>query len=402
MSACYDVVGIPKTETAEITGRTQNKKKRTEAWDTKRVFFATPQCVQSDINAGIFPTSDIRLLIFDEAHKAKGDYAYCKVIQEIYRVHNKFRVVGLTATAGKSADIISIIQNLLISKIEHRSEGSIDVHRYTHKKLIDIVPVKLSADIQEIYDHFMKVVDPIIMELRKLGLIQTNQISKGYLIVQRKKLSENRSILNNQKSIAYNNFGTAIGFFYSLEILQRHSVHLFLKSLRDDDNKTKYKFFIARDFKLLNYVKELEQKYEAVNPLKFNMNPLPNGTIPNYPDNVDFGHSKFDILKTKLKEYFDNNGTKVIIFCEYRDTTNLIYALLLQLRPQVMSSILFGQGGAITQKDQLKIMKDFREGKTNTLICTCVAEEGLDIGDVDLVICFDINSKVRLYCRFFF
>lgn len=397
MSACYDVVGIPKTETAEITGRTQNKKKRTEAWDTKRVFFATPQCVQSDIKAGIFPTSAIRLLIFDEAHKAKGDYAYCKVIEAIYQVHNKFRVCALTATAGKSADVISIIQNLLISKIEHRSEGSIDVHRYTHKKLINIVPVKLSAAIQEIYDHFMKAVDPIIMELRKLGLIQTNQISKGYLIVQRKKLSENRSILNNQKSIAFNNFGTAIGFFYSLEILQRHSVHLFLKSLRDDDNKTKYKFFIARDFKLLNYVKELEEKYEAVNPLKFNMNPLPNGTIPNYPDNVDFGHPKFDILKTKLTEYFDNNGTKVIIFCEYRDTTNLIYALLLQLRPQVMSSILFGQGGAITQKDQLKIMKDFREGKTNTLICTCVAEEGLDIGDVDLVICFDINSKVSLY-----
>ncbi|XP_070505983.1 DEAD-box ATP-dependent DNA helicase Fancm [Chironomus tepperi] len=393
LTACFDVVGIPKAETAEMTGLTKSKQKRKENWDTKRVFFATPQVVQSDLKEGIFPSMAIRLLVFDEAHKAKGDYAYCKVIEEIYRVNNKFRVLALTATAGKTADVIQIIQNLLISKIEHRSESSIDVHRYTHKKLIDIVEVKLTADIQEINDHFMKVVDPIIMELRKIGLIQTNQISKGYLIMQRKKLAENHSIPNNQKSSAFTHFSAAIGFFHALEILQRHSIHLFLKALRDDDNKKNFKFFIARDFKLTNYVKELEQKYEPVSPLRVNINPLPNGTIPDYPDNIDFGHPKFDILKTKLSQYFDKNGTKAIIFCEYRDTTHLIYTLLLQLRPHVRPSALIGQGGSLRQKDQLQIMKNFREGKTNTLICTCVAEEGLDIGDVDLVICFDINSK---------
>ena len=52
----------------------------------------------------------------------------------------------------------------------------------------------------------------------------------------------------------------------------------------------------------------------------------------------------------------------------------------------------------MTQKEQLAIMKEFREGKVNTLVCTCVAEEGLDIGEVDLVICFDINSKVGQAC----
>ena len=38
----------------------------------------------------------------------------------------------------------------------------------------------------------------------------------------------------------------------------------------------------------------------------------------------------------------------------------------------------------------------FREGGYNTLVATCVGEEGLDIGDVDLIICFDAhNSPVR-------
>jgi len=43
----------------------------------------------------------------------------------------------------------------------------------------------------------------------------------------------------------------------------------------------------------------------------------------------------------------------------------------------------------------------FREGGYNTLVATCVGEEGLDIGDVDLIICFDAhNSPVRyvLFC----
>jgi len=38
----------------------------------------------------------------------------------------------------------------------------------------------------------------------------------------------------------------------------------------------------------------------------------------------------------------------------------------------------------------------FREGGYNTLVATCVGEEGLDIGEIDLIICFDAhNSPVR-------
>ena len=45
-------------------------------------------------------------------------------------------------------------------------------------------------------------------------------------------------------------------------------------------------------------------------------------------------------------------------------------------------------------------MKQFREGGYNTLVSTCVGEEGLDIGDVDLIVCFDaIKSSTRLVQR---
>lgn len=398
LHACYEVVGISSSQTAEMTGKLA-KKKRKELWDTKKVFFATPQLIQSDLKEGLFPCKAIKLLVFDEAHRAMGNYAYCKVVEEIYRVNRNFRVLGLTATAGKSSDIIQIIQNLLISKIEYRSENSIDVQRYTHKKHIEIIPVKLSGDLQEIFDHFTKVIDPLIKELRDTGQIKTSQVSKGYLIMQKKKLASDFSIPNHLKSEPMLNFSTAIGFFHSLEILQRHSVHLFLKSLREDDDKSNFKFFIARNYALRQYVEQLEAKYAPVSPFQVNVNPLPNGNIPPLPADkvIDYGHPKFEILKSKLTTYFEKEGTKAIVFCEYRNTAQLIFTLLLQLRPLIKPSTLIGQGGVMSQKVQLQIMKNFRDGTLNTLICTSIGEEGLDIGEVDLVVCFDINTKVSTY-----
>ena len=48
----------------------------------------------------------------------------------------------------------------------------------------------------------------------------------------------------------------------------------------------------------------------------------------------------------------------------------------------------------------LQVVKEFREGGYNTLVSTCVGEEGLDIGDVDLIVCYDAHkSPIRLVQR---
>ena len=45
-------------------------------------------------------------------------------------------------------------------------------------------------------------------------------------------------------------------------------------------------------------------------------------------------------------------------------------------------------------------MRKFRDGGYNTLVATCVGEEGLDIGEVDLIVCFDAHkSPIRLVQR---
>ena len=102
----------------------------------------------------------------------------------------------------------------------------------------------------------------------------------------------------------------------------------------------------------------------------------------------------------------DNLETRIMIFSQYRDSVNEITQMLNQHRPLVKAMSFIGQSSAnkssrgFTQKEQLKVMKRFREGGYNTLISTCVGEEGLDIGDVDLIVCFDAHkSPIRLVQR---
>ena len=50
-------------------------------------------------------------------------------------------------------------------------------------------------------------------------------------------------------------------------------------------------------------------------------------------------------------------------------------------------------GKGLTQQEQLRVVADFRKGGYNTLVCTSIGEEGLDIGEVDLIVCFDSQSS---------
>ena len=54
----------------------------------------------------------------------------------------------------------------------------------------------------------------------------------------------------------------------------------------------------------------------------------------------------------------------------------------------------------ISQAEQARILEQFREGVLNVLVATCVAEEGLDIGLVDLVVSYDSSgSPIRMVQR---
>ena len=53
--------------------------KRQSLWQSRRVFFLTPQVLQNDLNRGSCRPEEVVLLVADEAHKALGNHAYCQV-----------------------------------------------------------------------------------------------------------------------------------------------------------------------------------------------------------------------------------------------------------------------------------------------------------------------------------
>ena len=109
-------MGVPAEHTAEIMGETTNKDDRARYWQERRLFFCTPQTIENDIDAGRCDPKSIVCVVIDEAHRAKGKYAYVKLVEKITQSGAKFRVVS--ATRGSlGACLCSLLDVLFLSSI---------------------------------------------------------------------------------------------------------------------------------------------------------------------------------------------------------------------------------------------------------------------------------------------
>ncbi|MFX1558344.1 MAG: ERCC4 domain-containing protein, partial [Promethearchaeota archaeon] len=112
-------------------------------------------------------------------------------------------------------------------------------------------------------------------------------------------------------------------------------------------------------------------------------------------------HPKLEKLKELLhSQIIQNNQSRILVFCHYRDSVNNIVNFLED--DEVIRVHRFvgqqskGSDKGLTQKQQIKLLDDFREGIYNTLVGTSVAEEGLDVAECDLVIFYDVvPSAIR-------
>lgn len=69
--------------------------------------------------------------------------------------------------------------------------------------------------------------------------------------------------------------------------------------------------------------------------------------------------------------------------------------------PNVKVSRFVGQANkGQKQSEQLDVISKFRAGVFNVLVATCVGEEGLDVGECDLIVNFDTSgSPIRTMQR---
>ena len=143
-------------------------------------------------------------------------------------------------------------------------------------------------------------------------------------------------------------------------------------------------------------------------------------------------HPKLSKLEDILVDHFRRaegagKSTRAIVFTSFRGSVYEVVELLDQYRPLLQAACFVGQStkssgssspqpdDAVsgdesptstrvprgqTQKQQQEVVRKFRCGEVNVLVATCVGEEGLDIGSVDLIISYDaLASPVRMIQR---
>jgi Fanconi anemia group M protein len=104
-------------------------------------------------------------------------------------------------------------------------------------------------------------------------------------------------------------------------------------------------------------------------------------------------HSKVDALASTLEAHFaEKPGDRVLVFANIRATAEV---LVDRLRDRGYRAALFigraegKHGPRMSQDEQMKTLRAFKEGVYNVLVATSVGEEGLDIPECGLVVFYE-------------
>lgn len=409
MEACYQIVGIPKRDTVLMTGET-SPVVRGDEWQEKRVFFMTPQTVMNDLKTGISDPKKLVLLVVDEAHKATGGYAYTEVIAFVRRFNSSFRVLALTATPGSTVEAVqAVIDNLDISRVELRTELSIDISSYTHEKRTETELFDFSDEQQLIMEHLTKALKPSLEKLNTQNAYWSRDpmsLTAYGMNQSRHKWAQSdagRKAPISLKGMVNAIFTVLSSFGHGIGLLKFHGIVPFYTNILE----------------LRRQVESGEAKGKTAKAIVesedfVKMSNLIRGWI----NNADFiGHPKLEYLRGVVLNHFLDAGegrqgrdvppsaTRVMIFASYRDSAEDICRVLKRSEPMIRPHVFVGQSGkagsdGMNQKKQNAVVQDFKAGKYNTLVATSIGEEGLDIGDVDLIVCYDASaSPIRMLQR---
>ncbi|GAV57775.1 Helicase_C domain-containing protein/ResIII domain-containing protein [Cephalotus follicularis] len=390
IEACHNIVGIPQEWTIDMTGQI-SPTKRSCLWKTKRVFFVTPQVLEKDIQSGTCLVKYLVCLVIDEAHRALGNYSYCVAVRELLAVPVQLRILALTATPGSKHQTIQyIIDNLQISTLEYRNESDHDVSPYVHNRKIELIEVEMGQDAVDINNWLLQVIRPYVARLCAIGLLQNRDyqtLSPVDLLNSRDKFRQEppRELPQIKYAEVEAYFGALITLYHIRKLLASHGIRPSYEMLEE---KLKQGHF-AR----------IMSKNEDIRKVKLLMQQSLSHGAPS-PKLTKLLEVLVDHFKTK-----DPRNSRVIIFSNFRGSVRDIMNALANIGDLVKATEFIGQssGKALkgqSQKVQQAVLEKFLAGGYNVIVATSIGEEGLDIMEVDLVICFDANvSPLRMIQR---
>jgi Fanconi anemia group M protein len=364
---------------------------RVQDW-TKRLVVSTPQVFVNDLIAGKIHLDEISLLVFDEAHRAVGDYAYT-YIGERYSKVSRGLVLGLTASPGSSKEAIQeVCKNLNITRIESRTISDTDVKPFVGGIKVDWVPVELPPifrDVKRILDDYVKDMLKGVRDYGYLPTADADRVRLRDILQARERIRSDMIHEPAAKDLLRRiSFGlySSIHALKSTELLETQGfspLKAYLDGLQERLKKRAMPWLRAflEDSRIMNVLRITSREVEKGNE-----------------------HPKMQVLIARVRETFVLGSRRVIIFTNYRATAARLVEELSK-QPGVSAVRLVGQqtksrDKGLSQKQQTMLLEDFKSGQYNVLVATQIGEEGLDIVECDEVIFYDtVPSAIRYIQR---
>ena len=364
-----------------VTGELFSPKKRKEIYKSARVIVATPQTIENDLDSGV-NVGDFSLIIFDEAHRAVGNYAYVGVARRYLRRGSQ--MLGMTASPGSDyKKLKEVAENLGIEHIELRTENDEDVKPYISRRKMRWVVVDMPDDVKRAARKIDYMLDECLSELKKYtkqaSNLSSKKLGKKVLIEIQQRMQKNLKSRGGTMYTAISVVSAAIKLAHLKDMLTSQGVEAakkYIEKLELDKSKSAAKI---RSNKMYRQVRK-EILISA-------------GEKP-----------KLEVLKNTLIKHFESNPNgRVMIFAEYRDTIDFLISEISGIEGVKAKKFIGqakGSGNGMSQEEQKKTLEDFRDGKFNVLVSTSIGEEGIDIPSTTLVLFYEpVPSAIRYIQR---
>ena len=390
MSTFKENTELEEGELVVFTGYV-TPEKRAELWKTAKIIFSTPQGLENDIITNKIDLSEVSTLILDEAHRATGDYAYTFVSKQYNKKARYPRILALTASPGSDAEKINeVCKNLFIEAVELRTDEDPDVRPYVQETTIRWVQLDFPEEFKKVRYFLKQCHSSKLNELKNLGYADANKLMQGKVALLKLQGALHAEIAKGDKSFeimkSVSLLAEAMKVEHAVELIETQGVaplNAYLEKMIDEARTTKVKA-------VLNLVNDVNFKSAAILTKRL------------IEDNIE--HPKLLQLRRIVAEEFSSNEkVKIIIFNQYRESAKKIEEVLNAISG-VSAKVFVGQakknGIGLSQKEQKGMLEEFKDGKFNCLVATSVAEEGIDIPRVDLVVFYEpIPSGIRTIQR---
>ncbi len=380
-----DALTLPDEEVVVFTGEV-SPDQRASQWTDARIVIATPQVIENDLIGNRISLEDVVHLTFDECHRATGEYAYNFIAERYHDTATRPLVTGMSASPGGSKEaILTVCRNLGIEEIAVATEEDPAVDAYTYDTDLEWETVTLPEEIREIRDRLKEVIADRLEELQAMDVARTTdpELSQRELDRMRGKL---QSLINAGNQDGYQGMSLhaeVMKLKRALEVAETQSVESLRRYLRRQEESARSSGGSKASERMVSdprvrRAKELAEAYEDLHP-KF---------------------AQTRILAARTLGIGD--GERIIVFTESRDTAEILTEFLddsFDARRFVGQGDRDGSDG-MTQREQQDTLDAFRRNEFDVLVSTSVAEEGLDVPEVDLVIFFEpVPTAIRAIQR---